>query len=43
MYWTLLGNTRICLDCGLTERACLGGYGDRRDRIAAYLTARLAR
>jgi hypothetical protein len=44
LYWGFLGSRRQCLDCAHLERACLGGYrDDRKERLAAYLTARLAR
>lgn len=43
MYGGLIGSVRQCAYCGHLERIILGAYGDRRDRIAKYLTRRLAR
>jgi hypothetical protein len=43
LYWGMLGSRRQCSHCGRIEQAILGGYSDRRERIAEYLTRRLRR
>lgn len=44
LYRGFIGSTRRCMDCSALERAVFGGFPDeRRNRIARYLTARLAR
>lgn len=44
LYFGFLGSVRTCGICRAPDLAVLGGYPDeRRNRGAAYLTARLAR